>query len=61
MKTIIVLLVLFYFISARSREEYNYQEPDPCSGAEHISWDVNQINPYENTVIIIDPYGERGE
>jgi len=33
-----------------------YDDENPCGG-EVIHWEANQINPYENTVIVVDPYG----
>lgn len=31
-------------------------EYDPC--ADSLHWEVRQINPYEDTLIVTDPYGD---
>lgn len=52
-RTLVILVILFYFATAKSYDDY-----EPCSCPEGISWEVNQINPYADTVIVPDPYGD---
>jgi hypothetical protein len=52
MKAVAVIVLLLYFISARSWDDYE-DMPDPCS---QDSWDLKPLNPYGDTVIITDPY-----
>jgi hypothetical protein len=52
-KTFVLLFILFYFATARSWDDY-----EPCSCPDIQSWEVPQVNPYEDTIIVPDPYGE---
>jgi hypothetical protein len=59
MKAAVIIFLLLFFFSAKSWDN-DIQEFNPCYG-EHYSWSATPINPYENTIIIIDPYQDTPE
>lgn len=59
MRVLLIISILLNIIAANYYEEDRYTEPeeDPCSG-ESIHWNAPQVNPYEDTLIVTDPYGD---
>lgn len=56
MKTAVILFILLYFISAKSWDELEETSYTPCATSD--SWDLKPLNPYADTVIVVDPYAE---
>lgn len=59
MKTAVLLFIILVLLSAMARSweyERDYDLPDPCTSD---SWDLKPHNPYEATVIIVDPYRDQ--
>ena len=54
MKLILILSLLLNVFAAGYRDEYE-DIGDPCHG-EEIHWSVKPYNPYEDTIIITNPY-----
>jgi hypothetical protein len=54
MRLLLILSILLNIIAATSYDQYEYVD-DPCSG-EEIHWSVTPYNPYQDTLIITNPY-----
>jgi hypothetical protein len=59
MKPFLLLFIVLYFYSSILRGDgYDYS-CCPCGQeSSEDSWDHRPVNPYEDTVIITDPYGQ---
>ena len=55
MKAALLLFLVFYFLSASSRDTDCYC---PCKEDNEDHWEVPQVNPYEDTIIVTDPYAD---
>jgi hypothetical protein len=59
MKTLLVLFIVLYFYSSIIRGDDSDYGCCPCEyQANEDSWDLKPLNPYSDTVIVTDPYGQ---
>jgi hypothetical protein len=60
MKAILILIVFIYILAVARAWTEDKEECCPCGG-ERISWEAKPRNPYEDTVIVDDPYKNEDE
>lgn len=53
MKILILITIVASFLSLAISQDNEY---DPCG--EYYHWEANQVNPFADTKVIIDPYSD---